>query len=192
MSPPNQLLVIRSISYQYLIPSHCIESFLGTPELKMTNHANWNKVLWKYVRLCLSKSIKKSQIWTNKIYNCLFQHNKTVETIQTAIAQNGWINSDQFLSASPCSNCCAHWARSYGWSVPPSWRVQRPHYLDFRRFDPSKIRASLFQPLRVFNEVHIVKSSWWLNQSIWKICLSKWVHLPQIEVKIRNMFETTT
>ena len=30
-------------------------------------------------------------------------------------------------------------------------------------------------------------SSWWLNQPIWKICSSKWVHLPQIfGVKNKN------
>ena len=26
-------------------------------------------------------------------------------------------------------------------------------------------------------------SSWWLNQHMWKICSSKWVHLPKVGVK---------
>ena len=32
-------------------------------------------------------------------------------------------------------------------------------------------------------------TGWWLNQPIWKICSSKWVHLPQIGVKIPKIFE---
>ena len=33
-------------------------------------------------------------------------------------------------------------------------------------------------------------SSWWLNQHIWKICSSKWVHLPQIPGwKFKKIFE---
>ena len=31
-------------------------------------------------------------------------------------------------------------------------------------------------------------SSWWLNQPIWKICSSKWVHLPQMGLKIKNVW----
>ena len=34
------------------------------------------------------------------------------------------------------------------------------------------------------------KSSWWF-QPIWKICSSKWVHLPQVRVKITKILETT-
>ena len=41
----------------------------------------------------------------------------------------------------------------------------------------SALQASRFCPTR-----------WWLNQPIWKICSSNWVHLPQIGVKInKNM-----
>ena len=33
------------------------------------------------------------------------------------------------------------------------------------------------------------KTSWWLNQPIWKICSPKlWVHLPEVEVKIKNVW----
>ena len=35
--------------------------------------------------------------------------------------------------------------------------------------------------------IYIYISSWWLNQPLWKICSSKWVHLPQIGVKIKKM-----
>ena len=31
------------------------------------------------------------------------------------------------------------------------------------------------------------KEDWWLNQPIGKICSSKWVHLPQIGMKIKNI-----
>ena len=31
-------------------------------------------------------------------------------------------------------------------------------------------------------------SGWWLNQPIWKICSSNWVHLPQMGVKIKNIW----
>ena len=33
------------------------------------------------------------------------------------------------------------------------------------------------------------QAGWWLNQPIWKICSSKWVHLPQIGVKIKNIWD---
>ena len=35
-------------------------------------------------------------------------------------------------------------------------------------------------------------SSWWLNQPIWKNIRKKRVHLPQIGMKIKKIFETTT
>ncbi len=35
---------------------------------------------------------------------------------------------------------------------------------------------------------YIILSSWWLNQPLWKICSSNWVHLPQIGVKIKNIW----
>ena len=36
------------------------------------------------------------------------------------------------------------------------------------------------------------KLSWWLNQPIWKICSSNWVHLPQIGMNIKNIWVATT
>ena len=33
------------------------------------------------------------------------------------------------------------------------------------------------------------KSSWWLNQPLWKICSSKWVHLPQGSGWKQKIFE---
>ena len=35
-------------------------------------------------------------------------------------------------------------------------------------------------------------SSWWLNQPIWKVWPSKWVHLPQIGLKIKDIWVATT
>ena len=34
-------------------------------------------------------------------------------------------------------------------------------------------------------------SSWWF-QPIWKICSSKWVHLPQVGMNIKNLWVATT
>ena len=35
------------------------------------------------------------------------------------------------------------------------------------------------------------KSGWWLNQPIWKICLSKWDHFPRVRDENKKVFETT-
>ena len=33
-----------------------------------------------------------------------------------------------------------------------------------------------------------MKTSWWLNQPLWKICSSNWVHLPQVGMNIKNIW----
>ena len=40
----------------------------------------------------------------------------------------------------------------------------------------------------IFDFHYWYNSSWWLNQPIWKIWSSKWVHLSQIGVKIKNIW----
>ena len=50
----------------------------------------------------------------------------------------------------------------------------------FWNFHPYLGKISKFLKLSFF-------SSWWLNQPNWKICSSKWVHLPQVGVKIQNV-----
>ena len=35
-------------------------------------------------------------------------------------------------------------------------------------------------------------TSWWLNQPIWKICLSNWIISPGFGVKIKNVWVATT
>ena len=64
-----------------------------------------------------------------------------------------------------------HWV---GGKYPPNF----PEASNIGRWDEAKIGHCFFacsQPkmTRMF-------SGWWLNQPIWKICSSKWVHLPQI------------
>ena len=55
-----------------------------------------------------------------------------------------------------------------------------PLFLSF--FRALTALASLIE-ISYLRNIHIVFkwfSSWWLNQPIRKICLSKWVHLPQV------------
>ena len=34
-------------------------------------------------------------------------------------------------------------------------------------------------------------TAWWLNQPIWKLCSSNWIHLPNFRGENKNRFETT-
>ena len=46
--------------------------------------------------------------------------------------------------------------------------------------NPKKIKAASEAPLtKIARNICLLYTSWWLNQPIWKICSSKWVHLPQ-------------
>ena len=46
--------------------------------------------------------------------------------------------------------------------------------------------AETFEHLKKMKEILV--TSWWLNQPIWKICSSKWVHLPQVGMNIKNIW----
>ena len=56
----------------------------------------------------------------------------------------------------------------------------------------STFARSLLQWLLLYKPRFFIKRSfkrlarWWLNQPSWKICSSKWVHLPQIGVTIKK------
>ncbi len=43
---------------------------------------------------------------------------------------------------------------------------------------------------QIATRIHL--SRWGLNQPVWKICSSNWVHLPQIEMKIKHIWVATT
>ena len=61
-------------------------------------------------------------------------------------------------------------------------------------FDPqnklqlgSKLESNKASPWHGIS--HLFPSSWWLNQPIWKICSSKWLHLPQFSGWTYKIFE---
>ena len=45
--------------------------------------------------------------------------------------------------------------------------------------------ANYGNPLKIWI-IRKTTTGWWLNQPIWKICSSKWVHLPQIGMKAKK------
>ena len=87
-----------------------------------------------------------------------------------------------FLPSNPAADMIRRWCWLLSGCVHPT------------RFSPPKRR--LKERLRKTSKAYCIWrrqrekwwASWWLNQPIGKICSSKWVHLPQIEVKIQNLW----
>ena len=80
--------------------------------------------------------------------------------------------------------------KNHGISKLVAWRSQNPAIQI--QTPPNGVQGFLglnqIQSYLMFRYV----SGWWLNQPIWKICPSKWVHLPQIGLKINNIWVATT
>ena len=77
-----------------------------------------------------------------------------------------------FVGSFPYQTVSTNTQTVLAWKPPNPPLVSRPHVV----FTPP-LDQWILQQLRHF---HLKASAgWWLNQPLWKICSSKWVHLPQ-------------
>ena len=66
------------------------------------------------------------------------------------------------------------------WRSPDFWRINN------MLMDHGGQQQTTYNKDIVTQTLIVTISSWWLNQPLWKIFSSKWVHLPQFSVKIQQ------